>query len=441
MLEAFARHWDELQVGPEQTLTLSLSGGGDSVALFHLLRETRVPFSAIYFKHDSPGGFARECGDFCRRLCQEFKVPFQLVEVAARDFQSEGDLSWEAAARHLRYRHFASISGLVMTAHTADDQAETVLLRLFDGSALAGLAGIRERTERWLRPLLPFRRQQLREYLQQGHLEWMEDPTNQDGNDRARLRQGWLPRLEAEVPSLVDKLGRTARRLAQDEEVLSRLACQWLQEHGKSGDSWPLDELRKLEAAIRYRVLREIWRVASPPSYRPLGTLFEEVERLVISGADDRGVSFAGGTFRRLGSRLWLEPPLEEADWGSLVVSFECPMEQRFWKVDVSAQGTGDALVCDIAPPSEGSHLELRSRRPGDRYRGKDLKKVLAATGHPPWVRDRWPLLVRDGDVVDLPLQSQAGGSDENRWKLYFWPYRLRAGQKEELYRAAEKDY
>lgn len=411
------------------------------MALFHLLLSLKVSFGAVYFRHDSPGEFPERSGNFCAQLCSDHGVRFHLVEVEARALQEQGDLSWEAAARQLRYQHLRSLKGLVMTAHTADDQAETVLLRLLDGSALAGLAGIRERTERLLRPLLSFRRQALREFLRENQFCWLEDPTNQGGNDRARLRQNWLPRLEEEHPSLIPKLGRTARRLAQDEDFLSRLARDWLRSHHREGDSWPLGPLSQLSGALRYRVLREIWRENSEPFRRPLGSLFEEAERLLHAGADDRRVEFAGGRLRRLGEWLWLEPELDPAPWGPVPLAFEGRLEGGFWSLGSEPSEKPGALFCDIAPPPEGSRLELRSRRPGDRFKGKELKKLLAETGHPPWVRDRWPLLVSGDEVVAVPRQPEGTELAGSNSRLRFWPYRLRAGQKEELSSAAEKDY
>lgn len=447
MLEPFLRHWATLEVEPDQSLTLLLSGGGDSVALFHLLVGGQLPFSVLHFFHDSPGCFAQQSRDFCQKLCQDAAINIEVVSVEANQVVAGGDLSWEAAARRLRYQNLDSRDPgeLFLTAHTADDQAETLVMRLLDGSALAGLAGIRQRLPSLLRPLLPFRRAELREFLQSQDLGWLEDPSNQAGNDRALLRNQIMPTLERHEPSLVGKVGRTARRLASDEDALTGFALDWLANHTLEGDSWPLPELCGLHRAVRYRVLREIWRRSGPPERRPLGGLFEELERLILKGGDDRKVGFpGGGCLRRLGQRLWLEPALGEAQW-------ECPLAEKasgFFKVGpLPGEPDQGRLSVNIPPPLEGSELILRSRRAGDRYRGKDLRKVLAATGHPPWVRDRWPLLVsKSGEILALPGTSGGSeGLDKGKWVLSFWPELLRAEvakpQKDELFGATEKDY
>lgn len=413
-----------------------LSGGGDSTALFFLLQQAGHSFSCLHFQHDSPGDFALLSLEFCQRLCQDHKVALEVRQAQAGGLTRQGDLSWEAAASLLRYRELAGREGLFLTAHTADDQAETVLMRLFDGAGLAGLAGIRSRRgERVDRPLLSFRRRALREYLQALEQPWIRDPTNRDGNDRARLRHGILPQLERLYPSLVATLGRTALTLAADEQALTGMARSWLVEAARQGDHWPLSELRALPPAVRHRIFRELWKQTSDGSRRPLGGVFRDCERLVMQAHDDRLVPFPGGCrLRKIGDWLWLEPPTEEAPWRlPLDKSLSQPLRTASWTVLPPNWEAPDADESEIRLPLPAGvfggeeQYELRTRLPGDTFAGRSLKKRLAATGHPPWVRDRWPLLTCRDQVVAVPGLSD--GEDVGAGWLLFrpacWRWRL----------------
>jgi tRNA(Ile)-lysidine synthase len=421
----------------EASLTLLLSGGGDSTALFHLLLAAGYPFSCLHFRHDSPGDFAQTSVAFCQRLCQQVGVALEVQPALASEVSQQGDLSWEAAASLLRYREVARRTGIFLTAHTADDQAETLVMRLLDGAALAGLAGIRAvRGGRVQRPLLAFRRSQLRCFLEDIKADWVEDPSNLEGNDRARLRSRLMPELERYNPALVAALCRTAQSLAADEDALTGLAGDWLEAHTVEGDHWSLQALQALHPSIRHRVLREIWRQASDGTRRPLGGVFRECERLVMSGLDDRKVTFPGGCrLRKIGAWLWLEPLCEAVPWEVLIPKrMAQPLRTPSWVL------LGPHHVDDFGPEwirlplpagvfAEGKQYVLRTRQPGDTYRGERcLKKLLAATGHPPWVRDRWPVLACDDQVMAVPglTTGHDGGQGTLLFRPQCWRWRRR---------------
>jgi tRNA(Ile)-lysidine synthase len=402
-------------------VTLLLSGGGDSVALFHLLREAEQPFRALHFVHDGLPEFAIKGRRFCEELCDAHGVPLEVEQIHGRPLTQQGDLSWEAACRHLRYQSLSGKRGPFLTAHTTDDQAETLVMRLLGGSGLAGLGGIHPvREDGVIRPLLGFERSELRDYLRQKQARWLDDPTNEDGNQRAIVRNQILPVLLEQNPGLLSTLTRTASRLRQDESFLSRAAQAWMREHGTpEGDSWPLLEVQQLPPALLARFFRALSKAVSEPAHRPRATLIEECIKLAKNGTNEAHVPFPGGwSIRILGARLWVCPALPPEQWSSepeqasevcsgLKVSSEPREGWEAWH----------------AP--EGS--VLRSRRPGDRFMGKSLKKVLANTGHPPWVRSRWPLLVKGDQVLAVfgMKVSDSLRAEPNIW-LRFQPEVLR---------------
>jgi tRNA(Ile)-lysidine synthase len=432
----FRRAWSRFSVS--DPLVLLLSGGGDSVALFHLLRLAGIDFRALHFVHDGSAEFAERSRTFCADLCHDYGVALEVLEIAGHPLSQAGDLSWEAACRKLRYEAVQSRPGTFLTAHTLDDQAETVLMRLLAGSGLAGLSGIHEvRDDGILRPLLRFERERLRQFLQAGAFRWLEDPSNVDGNERARIRSKVLPALQADYPALKSTLGRTASFLAEDEACLEASVEEWLSRHtGVGGDNWLLSEVQELPRALQARFLKRLWRSAGNRAYRPRGTLYEQCFRLLERGTNEGEVPFPGGwAVKILGAKVWLAlssgEPLPEVTLKPLerevaVTSY----------LSLSPRPVPGAAGWRL--PAEG--VLLRSRRPGDRFEGRSVKKLLAQTGHPPWVRECWPMLEKEGRVV--AVWGRGGESEFSRqpncW-VNFCPSKLRVSvwdtpQKDDLF-------
>jgi tRNA(Ile)-lysidine synthase len=210
-------------------LLVAVSGGADSVALLHALVAIgqRVGVAHVHhgLRRDEADGDLELVADSARAL----GVPFHAARVNAgrRDRRSP-----EARARELRYAALEELRAdlgyaSIATAHTLDDQAETVLLRAIRGTGPAGLAAIAPRSADGclLRPLLEVRREELRRYLRSRGLRWREDSTNREPRvPRNRLRSRVLPELEAAHPGAVRKLAELARSARETEEWLGREA-------------------------------------------------------------------------------------------------------------------------------------------------------------------------------------------------------------------------
>lgn len=224
-------------------VVVGVSGGGDSVALLHVLHRLASDWKlALHVAHLDHGLRPESTSEACfvAELAHHFHLPFHHHRLTAVDLPPQTNL--EAAARHARYSFLAQVaqtitpdelSPTVAVAHHADDQAETVLLNLLRGSGATGLAAMRwvtrlddfgPRPIRLLRPFLALSRQQICSYLQQHALTWREDASNQDrALLRNRLRHEILPQLATINPNLTQTLGRTAQILAGDAERLERL--------------------------------------------------------------------------------------------------------------------------------------------------------------------------------------------------------------------------
>ncbi|MGH9818032.1 MAG: tRNA lysidine(34) synthetase TilS, partial [Candidatus Acidiferrales bacterium] len=209
-------------------LGVAVSGGADSVALLLLLRELAASMgfvlSVVHFNHQLRGADSDADERFVRELAAQQGVEFRLhrADVAAEACRQGWNL--EDAGRRLRRQFFErlveeKVVDRVAVAHTADDQAETVLAHLLRGTGISGLAGIHPVAGCVVRPLLEVRRTELRTFLTERGRTWREDATNQDTKRlRARIRRELIPQLEREYqPALVERLAQLAQ-IAKDEE-------------------------------------------------------------------------------------------------------------------------------------------------------------------------------------------------------------------------------
>ena len=209
-----------------ETLLLGLSGGPDSVALLDALALLRRPrgfrLVAAHLDHGLRPGSGADA-DFCRALCARLDVPLSagVADVRGRAARERGGL--EQAARRERYAFLRRVAaaeqaGVIAVAHTRDDQAETLLLRLLRGAGSTGLGGMRARRGRLLRPLLGVSREAVLAHLRERSLDWLEDPTNADlAHRRNRVRHELLPYLESRFnPRVREALARAAALLADE---------------------------------------------------------------------------------------------------------------------------------------------------------------------------------------------------------------------------------
>lgn len=212
---SFGAQYDML---PRDGLILvALSGGGDSVALLHFLKSQGFRVAAAHFNHHLRET-ARRDALFCQGLCRDWEIPF--FNWGARVGEMPGNT--EANARAARYGYLERLSaGLnaarVATAHTANDNLETVLLHLTRGCGLQGLTGIEPRRGKLVRPMLHTTRRAVEDYLAQHHLPYVTDETNLDDRyARNRIRHQVVPVLESLNPQAVRACCRMTDRLRED---------------------------------------------------------------------------------------------------------------------------------------------------------------------------------------------------------------------------------
>jgi tRNA(Ile)-lysidine synthase len=406
-------------------VVVAVSGGPDSVALLHALAGLRADYGlALTVGHIHHGLRADADRDaaFVTSLAARLGLPVVVERVAVAGRPGRSPETAARAARYAALDRIARRAGAtrIAVAHTADDQAETVLMRLLQGAGPRGLAGIPVRRGRLVRPLLDVDRATVLDYLAGAGLDWVEDETNRDLKMlRNRIRHETLPLLAAHGwPRIGDALRRTAAASREAGEALDALLAPRVTAFvrpapgGAALDVAPLRELPPgaVKAALRLALVEVLGRAEVRAGLRA-----GHLDRLagLVWGAPGARVRLPSGlVVERARDALWVTapgPPLER-----VIVSV--PGETRlpgFGRLEVRraapAREAAPSMECfdEAALPGR---LAVRSRRPGDRFvpfgggRSVRVARVLAAAGIPPSARRGWPLLVADGPAGETVL-------------------------------------
>jgi len=420
---------------PDVSICVALSGGVDSTALLAALAGARSDGSpdglrlrAFHVNHGLHPN-ARHWSAHCRRLARQLGVPLRVMSVQV---VRERGASLEEAARVARYRCFAEQlrrDETLLTAHTQDDQLETVLLQLFRGCGLPGLAAMPAIAPlgagSLVRPLLTCTRLQLEAWVRARELTWIEDDTNRDERfDRNYLRRRVLPAVRERWPGVAAAVARSARHAAEAQGLLATLARADL-ERAADGASLSVKVLRMLPAERRRNVLR-LW-IASAGRTLPDARRLEEIAGpLIDARADahpqvewDIESSREAAAARRivvmrhadLLSLAERAPVLDSAPASAAAV----PEGQLVWEWRQScACALPDGGALELTPQRHGPidldalppRLAITWRRGGERLRlrrggpRRALKSLLQEAQVPLAERARLPLILADGTLI-----------------------------------------
>lgn len=471
---------------------IAVSGGADSVALLRLLENLRrvlgITLVVVHFDHSLRGADSTADAEFVAGLARASGLEFiHAQEDVAAEAERNG-WNLEDAARRMRYAFFERVvdegrATQIAVAHTADDQAETVLAHLIRGTGPAGLAGIYPAIGSVVRPLLGVRRHELREYLQERGQEWREDSSNEDIKRlRARIRRQLLPILDRDYsPAIVTHLSELARLAREQETFWTALVEDRFRRHARAAKGEvridiahllsPLEGILLASSpsnlnstapgrAITERLVRRLYSQARGDR-RELGARHvEQVMRLASASSSGRRVTLPGGiTVDRNFDELVFRAPSRSIKSGAnrkaahtsgafhYVVRLP---ELGEASVSVTELGTRfDLKVIDWSFAERDTKREaqaldagllrwpliLRSWRPGDAYRPRGrrqprkLKEMLLAGRIPSGARAAWPVLESAGQVIwarGLPLAEDYCAREGTRTGLVIEEHRLR---------------
>lgn len=395
--------------GPKPRVVIAFSGGVDSTFLAHALIQRRNRFASLRIAHVDHG-LQKSSADWarhCARLAAAWRVPF--VGLRADIKRKRGE-SPEAAARDARYALLAQVmeaGEVLVTAQHREDQVETLLLQLFRGAGVAGLAAMPAMAQfgpGWIaRPLLAVPRTDILDYARRYKLQWVEDPSNEQTIfGRNFLRRRVMPVIRERWPGVDQAIARSAGHMADAQQILAAQARADLSATA-DGAGINVAALRALPAARRRNLVRAfIVRAGLEP---PQANWLREIlgPMLAASGDAHPELKLAGAVLRRRAGRLELEVISEDR----LVGHFESALKSWRWKNEreLIVNDAGDAVTLvgdprgDIDLAKLPALLTLRPRRggeklrPGPRARTQTLKGLLQAAKIPPGERARLPLL------------------------------------------------
>lgn len=411
------------------TVTVGLSGGADSVCLLHLLytlqSELSVALQAVHVHHGIRGAAADRDAQFCRTFCEKLQIPLTVEYIDVPKISRETHESTEECARRLRYdvfRRAAGENGKIATAHTADDNVETVLLNLTRGTGLRGLCGIPPVRENIIRPLLSVSRAQVEQYCAENHLEYVTDETNFSADySRNRIRLEVLPVLKALNPSLSEGVSGMTARLRAENEVLE-LQAQMLLKGFKNQAVIPTEPLKSAPKAIACRALQSI--LEEKVGVMCTAAHIESVYALLFKNGS---ISLPSGvTVRTRQGVLEFPSAAPILEWAQRLSFGDFPLEvstpagvvkiQKYARKDL--QNLHKELLANAVDCAKiKGTATLRSRRAGDRFTfqkravSKSLKKWMNEMKIPPESRNAVPIFV-GGDGALLWLGGAGASAD-----------------------------
>lgn len=399
---------------------VGLSGGADSMTLLHMLTnwETPIRVSAIHIHHGLRGEWADRDEGFVREYCEKNAIPLTVVRADVAILAKTTHMSLEEAGRCVRYEHFEATrraigADYVLTAHTADDQTETVLMHLVRGCGIDGLTGIPFARGNIRRPLLCCTRAEIEAYCARCSLPYVTDESNTDIRYmRNNIRHRFLPLLEEINPSVDRALLRLRKHAADDVEYLNQQAETALSA-ARCDEGFSAETMLAHHAAIRRRMIRLMLRDAHI-------SLIEEAHIL----AADEAISHRNGLVSLPDGYIF------SVEQGVVSVRKEAPPpDVEPIAVDLIPSvvrfGDFDCVLRSSATDNENVHklflqsaidcdkivgkLCIRHRLVGDylhpvgRRVGKSLKKLMNEWHIPAHIRETYPLLCDEEGVVLVP--------------------------------------
>jgi tRNA(Ile)-lysidine synthase len=441
---------------PGERIAVAVSGGPDSVLLLDFVKqfsqETGISVAVAHFNHHLRGSDSEADERFVAHRAEELGLEFFRGEADVARIARAKRGNVEATARDLRYRFFFSLASQqkaqkVATAHTANDQAETILLRLLRGTGTRGLGGIYPTLDgKIVRPFLNLTRAEIESEIETRQLEFRVDASNMDLRfTRNRIRQSLLPLLATNFnPRIVTILSDLANRSRDDDAFLQQAASErarfWRVREGDE-EKIALRSLIEFHPALQRRVLRDMVSSATGSLRGFTSTHFEDLRRFAASSQSGRKVTLPGGLAAR-----------KELEWLVIGSDAKVAVQEFCFAVTPPAEITVaplalklQFLVAENVPieaaekrynynqavrldlDKVGDGLILRNWQPGDRFqpcgsrRALKLKELFLRRRIPAKSRKLWPVLLSNQQVVwvkGFPAAQGFAASDSSRRTL-----------------------
>ena len=456
LIKLIVRHKELFEPGSK--IVAAVSGGPDSVCLLHILyllsSQWRLGLKVAHFEHGLRGRESRDDARFVEKLSHDFGLGFFIEHGNVRAFANREGIGIQEAARILRYEFLGRVrtdteSTYIATAHTADDQAEEVLLRLIRGAGLPGLSGIPwARDNHIVRPLLGVTRQQILDHLKAHGIPFVTDRSNKSrAYLRNRIRRDLLPLLAEDFnPAIVRTVNRTAEMLAEDHQLLEMLAEEAYQDSlsypSREGElAFSVKKVKGHPGPIRRRIYRMALRNLKLFNGRVRASHLLGIDRLVTTSKDPcASLRLPGGA---VVYRCYEELFISSSGPEEQILDLNC----KSHSIRVTGPGRWPApcgnghveiSLLDVTnnyrsrnrkeyfrslwlnPEAVKFPLDLRTRRPGEIFwplgaqASFKLKKFLISSKIPRGIRNSLPLLASGKEVVAV-----VGVEISHRYRLF----------------------
>jgi tRNA(Ile)-lysidine synthase len=420
---------------------VGVSGGPDSIALLHSLHRLSASWqwqvTAVHVNHQLRGEESEEDERFVRTVCAEWGITCETVRVDVGKAVAGQGGNLQAVARELRYEAFLKVArkqgaDALALAHHADDQVETVLMRLIRGTGVSGLGGMEKKREwkgLWLvRPLLSFTREEILQYLMENGLRARFDSSNASPKyTRNRLRMEVIPLLKSFNPRFGEAVLQLADLVREEEHVWEQLVEEAMEGVAarRTDGGWTIEVYRflHLPVALQRRMVKLILSYLANPAV-PVAThdSVDRVRKLAASSDPSASLDLPGGIrAEREYSRLNLLK-VTESCFAERSTDIVIPLKIPGITVLSGFLGSLEAVESETPLPYRpGKHvavfdgdlverpLVVRSRRPGDRMGcfgmngSKKLKDLFMEAKIPRKLRDRFPVVVAGDRILWVP--------------------------------------
>ncbi len=426
-----------------ENVLVALSGGPDSVFLLHVLNnlkeELKLDLHTLYINHGlRPEESPLEI-EFCKKLCETLKVPFITKSVDVKSFAKEKSMNNQEAARELRYKVFEETAfetkaDKIALGHNADDQAETLLMRLLRGSGPIGLSGIPPVRGMFIRPLIEIERQEINRYIQEEKIDFVVDSSNLRRDYlRNKIRFSIIPMMKEINPNIIETLSRTAAIFREEERhfdiIVVKTLMRLISRKSDSRIELFLSPLEAMDKVILRRVLRRV--IDETKGLRRINFIHvEDIIGLIKTG--------------KSGDRLYLPKGIRVIkDYSTLIFTTEPPVKLDTYMLEVPGEinlkEAGVLIKASIleSHKSEIKDLRLsadlavfdaerlifplvvRSRKEGNFFypfgfgKRKKLQDFFVDGKVPRDERDRIPLIISGEDIIWV-----AGYRQDDRFKV-----------------------
>ncbi len=425
------------------TVLIAVSGGPDSMALMAILHRLRpiygMSLSVVHVDHQLRGRESQRDAQFVSQQAARLGISFHMIQVDAAGFRTTSGLSPQHAARELRYAALAALqtqlgAARVALGHIADDQTETLLLRLLRGTGPSGLAGMQPVRLPYIRPLMAVRRQTLIDFLRREHMPWVQDSSNDKRlYQRNRIRHDILPVLRQHNPQIDQRLYELTDMMTAEHQFFERQVDDWYPRIVRQRADQRLiiqcHPYQQAPLAMQRRLLRRLADQYIEPNAAVRFRHLEDLRLFLSHGKTGQRLTLPGHwLLERHHEIAFMWRQLAPAS-GPLWVTLSVPGRTGLPELNAFVTAERLAAVPSALAPSKDvvyidaayiqTPLTVRTRWPGARFHSlgapgpKKLKAFLIDKKVPRAERERIPLVVSGTEIVWV-----AGHQLGNRFRI-----------------------